>query len=90
MHRTNDADRERAVAPWRARIGVGADFPLHAPTDVERAMEQEIAELREELAARIGIELLVADDAYAVSFQSMAQYRGALLAAARGDRKSVV
>ena len=34
------------VRTWRARIGVGADFPLHAPTDVERAMEAEIAELR--------------------------------------------
>ncbi|HBZ06060.1 MAG TPA: hypothetical protein DEP03_06605 [Massilia sp.] len=37
------------VKTWRARIGVGADFPLHAPTDVERAMEAEIAELRAEL-----------------------------------------
>jgi len=38
-----------AVRTWRERIGVGPDFPLHAPTDVERAMEAEIAELRERL-----------------------------------------
>ncbi|KFC61924.1 hypothetical protein [Massilia sp. LC238] len=31
---------------WRERIGARPDFPLHAPTDVERAMEAEIAELR--------------------------------------------
>ncbi len=40
----------RAVAApirtWRERIGQPADFPLHAPTDVERAMQAEIAELR--------------------------------------------
>jgi len=34
------------VKTWRERIGQAADFPLHAPTDVERAMEAEIAELR--------------------------------------------
>nr|WP_314540042.1 hypothetical protein [uncultured Massilia sp.] len=38
-----------AVKPWRARIGRAADFPLHAPNDVERAMEAEIAELRAQL-----------------------------------------
>jgi Asp-tRNA(Asn)/Glu-tRNA(Gln) amidotransferase A subunit family amidase len=42
---------QRAASPapimtWRERIGVPADYPLHAPTDVERAMEAEIAELR--------------------------------------------
>jgi hypothetical protein len=40
----------RAPAPpvrtWRERLGLPSDFPLHAPTDVERAMEAEIAELR--------------------------------------------
>ena len=35
------------VKTWRERLGFGLDFPLHAPTDVERAMESEIAELRE-------------------------------------------
>jgi hypothetical protein len=39
-------DARIAVRTWRERIGVGPDFPLHAPTDVERAMEAEIAELR--------------------------------------------
>jgi hypothetical protein len=38
------------VKTWRERIGQPADFPLHAPTDVERAMEEEIAELRSMLA----------------------------------------
>ncbi|MEW6023566.1 MAG: hypothetical protein AB1807_15665 [Pseudomonadota bacterium] len=35
-----------AVQTWRARIGAAPDFPLHAPTNVERAMEAEIADLR--------------------------------------------
>lgn len=39
------------IRTWRDRLGRPADFPLHAPTDVERAMEAEIAELRV-LAAR--------------------------------------
>lgn len=38
------------VPTWRERIGRGAEFPLHAPNDVERAMEAEIAELRAHLA----------------------------------------
>jgi hypothetical protein len=49
----NDNNQHRVeaaqVAPirtWRERIGQVPDFPLHAPTDVERAMEAEIAELR--------------------------------------------
>lgn len=37
---------KHTVKTWRERIGAGPDFPLHAPTDVERAMEAEIAELR--------------------------------------------
>lgn len=36
----------RKIKTWRERIGAGPDFPLHVPTDVERAMEAEIAELR--------------------------------------------
>jgi Lar family restriction alleviation protein len=39
-------DTPITVRTWRERIGVGLDFPLHAPTDVERAMVGEIAELR--------------------------------------------
>lgn len=34
------------ISTWRERIGQAADFPLHVPTDVERAMVAEIAELR--------------------------------------------
>lgn len=40
------------VATWRARIGRSEDFPLHLPTDVERAMEEEIADLRAQLGQR--------------------------------------
>jgi hypothetical protein len=43
---TWDDDHAEPVRTWRERIGAAADFPLHAPTDVERAMEAEIAELR--------------------------------------------
>lgn len=35
-----------SVQTWRGRIGASPDFPLHAPTNVERAMEAEIADLR--------------------------------------------
>jgi hypothetical protein len=34
------------VRTWRQRLGLAADFPLFMPTDVERAMVAEIAELR--------------------------------------------
>lgn len=34
------------IKTWRERIGAGADFPMHAPTDVEQAMQAEIDELR--------------------------------------------
>jgi hypothetical protein len=37
---------ESHVRSWRERMGKAADWPLHAPTDVERAMVAEIAELR--------------------------------------------
>jgi len=39
------------IKTWRERIGAGRDFPLHMPTDVERAMEAEIAELRAQAGA---------------------------------------
>jgi len=39
------------VRAWRERMGKPADWPLHAPTDVERAMVSEIAELRAHQAA---------------------------------------
>ena len=41
------------IKTWRERINVGADFPLHAPTDVERAMVAEIAELRAETCSSV-------------------------------------
>jgi len=41
-----EALRVPGVRTWRQRIGVGKDWPLHAPNDVERAMVAEIAELR--------------------------------------------
>lgn len=40
------------VMTWRERLGFGSDFPLHAATNVERAMEAEIAELRAILQQR--------------------------------------
>lgn len=36
----------KTISTWRERIGQAANFPLHVPTDVERAMVAEIAELR--------------------------------------------
>lgn len=76
-------ERATKVKTWRERIGAGPDFPLHAPNDVERAMVAEIAELRGgSMAAAPGpraIRALIADDSYAVSFQSVGQYRSALL-----------
>ena len=65
-----------AVKTWRERMGVGPSFPLHLATDVERAMEAEIENLRTLMAACAG---LIANDSYAATFQSMAQYRTALL-----------
>lgn len=65
-----------AVKTWRERIGVSPDFPLHSVTNVERAMEAEIANLRTLLAACAG---LIDNDSFAATFQSMAQYRSALL-----------
>lgn len=37
------------VKTWRERIGAGEDFPMHVPSCVERAMMNEIAELRGQL-----------------------------------------
>ena len=63
MNQMDDASRDTAPAAimtWRERIGAGPDFPLHAPTDVERAMEAEIAELRAKVA--MPVELPPLDD----------------------------
>jgi len=52
MSQTNENSRATAcpaVKTWRERIGVSPEFPLHAPNNVERAMEAEIKELREAL-----------------------------------------
>jgi hypothetical protein len=43
-----------AIRTWRERIGANADFPLHAPTDVENAMVAEITDLRAQLT-RLGL-----------------------------------
>ncbi|MBD8565064.1 hypothetical protein IFU01_12435 [Oxalobacteraceae sp. CFBP 8763] len=45
------ATGQSTVRAWRERMGKPADWPLHAPTDVERAMVAEIAELRAQQAA---------------------------------------
>lgn len=51
MNQSNETSGAQgsAIRTWRERIGAGPDFPLHAPNDVERAMEAEIAELRARL-----------------------------------------
>lgn len=38
------------VKTWRERIGAGPEFPLHAPTDVERAMVEQIEDLEAVIA----------------------------------------
>lgn len=39
------------INTWRERIGQPEDFPLHVPTDVERAMVEEISDLRAALSS---------------------------------------
>lgn len=39
------------IKNWRERIGRSADFPLHNPNDVERAMVAQIADLEAALQA---------------------------------------
>jgi hypothetical protein len=49
MNQTNKNEKAASaltIRTWRQRLGVAPEFPLHAPNDVERAMEAEIAELR--------------------------------------------
>jgi len=56
MNHTNEQNSAAAapvVKTWRERIAAGPDFPLHAPNDVERAMEAEIAELRTTMSAAL-------------------------------------
>lgn len=139
MNQTNEQSGAAAapgVKTWRERIGAGPDFPLHAPNDVERAMVEEIAELRCRIERNAnptsdadpekdfsdwmerrgalgagavperiffaghaagrraalsagskptgGLQALIADDAHAATFQSIGQYRGALLKALAG------
>lgn len=43
-----------SVATWRQRIGVDQDYPLDVPTDVERAMVAQIADLEAALLAAGG------------------------------------
>jgi hypothetical protein len=42
------------IKTWRERIGVDETFPLHAPTDVERAMVAQIQELEVAVAQQAG------------------------------------
>lgn len=58
---------QSTVRAWRERMGKPANWPLHAPTDVERAMVAEIAELRAQQAAAPGaLELLNVDELVAL------------------------
>lgn len=62
--------------------------PLAGDFAWQLAKALEAMEARDAATARGAIELLVADDGYAVSFQSIGQYRQALLeAVARDARK---
>lgn len=37
------------IKPWRERAGLSPAYELHNPSTVEKAMQEEIAELRERL-----------------------------------------
>jgi hypothetical protein len=50
------------IKTWRERIGADASFPLHVPTDVERAMVGEIDDLRLQLAHHRGAAEKMTDD----------------------------
>lgn len=89
------------VRTWRQRIGVGADFPLHSPNDVERAMEAEIAELRahpmptRQAAAAVRVRLLelITFDSKLVSGNHLARRAADVLAlqpAAEQERGAAV
>lgn len=50
LHQWDEAIGDAGTVPtWRARIGAGEDFPIHVPSCVERAMMNEIADLRDQL-----------------------------------------
>jgi hypothetical protein len=50
LHQWDEAIADAGtVLTWRARIGAGEDFPIHVPSCVERAMMNEIADLRDQL-----------------------------------------
>jgi hypothetical protein len=51
----------KKISTWRERIGQSADFPLHVPTDVERAMVAEISELRAAVHVPSGFKLVPAE-----------------------------
>jgi hypothetical protein len=46
------------IRTWRQRLGLAADFPLFMPTDVERAMVAEIADLRAAYIKAVGVEAM--------------------------------
>jgi hypothetical protein len=64
QNKHNNQGESMTIKTWRERIGVTEDFPLTCATSVERAMSEEIAELRKALEIREGWKLvpLEADD----------------------------
>ena len=67
------------VRTWRDRIGKGPTFPLHAPNEVERAMVEEIAELREVAVSRPPAPKSMADGRQLIVVGGQAVSMGALL-----------
>jgi hypothetical protein len=67
------------VRTWRERIGKASTYPLHAPNDVERAMVEEIAELRELAVSRPPAPKSMADGRQLVVVGGQAVSMGGLL-----------
>ena len=67
------------VRTWRERIGKAPTYPLHAPNDVERAMVEEIAELRELAVLRPPTPKSMADGRQLVVVGGQAVSMGGLL-----------
>lgn len=67
------------VRTWRERIGKAPTFPLRAPNDVERAMVEEIAELREVAVTRPPAPKSMADGRQLVVVGGQAVSMGGLL-----------
>jgi hypothetical protein len=67
------------VRTWRERIGKAPAYPLHAPNEVERAMVEEIAELREVTVSRPPGPKFMADGRQLIVVGGQAISMGALL-----------